>query len=211
MRGVQASPLRHWFLYPDHGIAAGIMAYGFIASVLPVWLLLTPRDYLSSFMKVGAVLLLAAGDHRGEPRLHMPALTPYIHGGGPVFPGTLFPYVFITIACGAISGFHSLIASGTTPKMVDRERDILPISYGAMVLEGFVGVVALIAACALQPADYFAINSRPEVFAKLGMAVQNSIASKPRSARPWRDDRAGRCRSRWAWLTSSPRFRSSAG
>ena len=169
---IQASPLRHWFLYPDHGIAAGIMAYGFIASVLPVWLLLTPRDYLSSFMKVGAVLLLAAGVIVVNPRLHMPALTPYIHGGGPVFPGTLFPYVFITIACGAISGFHSLIASGTTPKMVDRERDILPISYGAMVLEGFVGVVALIAACALQPADYFAINSRPEVFAKLGMAVQ---------------------------------------
>src|SRR5207247_8127038 len=93
------------------------------------------------------------------------------HGGGPVFPGTLFPYVFITIACGAISGFHSLIASGTTPKMIDRERDILLISYGAMVLEGFVGVIALIAACALHPADYFATNSKPEVFAKLGIAV----------------------------------------
>ena len=170
---VQASPLRHWFLYPDHGIAAGIMIYGFVASVLPVWLLLAPRDYLSSFMKIGAVLLLAVGVILVNPRLHMPALTSYIHGGGPVFPGTLFPYVFITIACGAISGFHSLIASGTTPKMIDRERDILPISYGAMVLEGFVGVIALIAACALQPADYFAINARPEVFAKLGMAVQN--------------------------------------
>jgi len=169
---LQASPFRHWFLYPDRGIAAGIMAYGFIASVLPVWLLLTPRDYLSSFMKVGAVLLLALGVIVVNPRLHMPAFTPYVHGGGPVFPGTLFPYVFITIACGAISGFHSLIASGTTPKMIDRERDILPISYGAMVLEGFVGVVALIAACALQPADYFAINSKPEVFARLGMAVQ---------------------------------------
>src|SRR5262249_11637434 len=149
------------------------MAYGFIASVLPVWLLLTPRDYLSSFMKVGAGLLLALGVIVVNPRLHMPAFTPYVHGGGPVFPGPLFPYVFITIACGAISGFHSLIASGTTPKMIDRERDILPISYGAMVLEGFVGVIALIAACALQPADYFAINTRPEVFAKLGMAVQN--------------------------------------
>jgi carbon starvation protein len=103
----------------------------------------------------------------------MPAFTQFTRGGGPVFPGPLFPYVFITIACGAISGFHSLIASGTTPKMIDRERHILPISYGAMVLEGFVGVIALIAACSLHPADYFAINARPEVFAKLGMAVQN--------------------------------------
>ena len=170
---VQHAPFRSWFVYPQHGIAIGIMAYGFIASVLPVWLLLCPRDYLSSFMKVGAVLLLAVGVILVNPRLQMPALTPFIHGGGPVFPGTLFPFVFITIACGAISGFHSLIASGTTPKMIDRERDILPISYGAMVLEGFVGVIALIAACALHPADYFAINARPEVFASLGMAVRD--------------------------------------
>src|SRR5262245_31099371 len=117
---VQGSPLRHWFLYPEHGIAMALMVYGFIASVLPVWLLLAPRDYLSSFMKVGAVLLLALGVIVVNPRLHMPAFTPYIHGGGPVFPGTLFPYVFITIACGAISGFHSLIASGTTPKKIGR-------------------------------------------------------------------------------------------
>jgi len=103
----------------------------------------------------------------------MPAFTPFIHGGGPVIPGPLFPFVFISIACGAISGFHSLIASGTTPKMIDRERHILPISYGAMVLEGFVGVVALVAACALEPADYFAINTPPAVFATLGMAVRN--------------------------------------
>jgi carbon starvation protein len=170
---VQESPLRAWFLVPRNGIALAIMAYGFIASVLPVWMLLCPRDYLSSFMKIGAVALLAVGVILVNPRLQMPALTPFIHGGGPVFPGTLFPFVFITIACGAISGFHSLIASGTTPKMIDRERDILPISYGAMVLEGFVGVVALIAACALHPADYFAINARPEVFEQLGMAVQN--------------------------------------
>jgi len=170
---IQDSPFRGWFLHSDRSIAIGIMAYGFVASVLPVWLLLCPRDYLSSFMKVGAVLLLAVGVIVVNPRLQMPALTPFIHGGGPIFPGTLFPYVFITIACGAISGFHSLIASGTTPKMIDRERDILPISYGAMVLEGFVGVVALIAACALHPADYFAINARPEGFAQLGMTVQN--------------------------------------
>ena len=170
---VQGSPVRHWFIHPDKTIGLGIMVYGFIASVLPVWLLLCPRDYLSSFMKIGAVALLAVGVILLNPRLQMPALTPFILGGGPVFPGPLFPYVFITIACGAISGFHSLIASGTTPKMIDRERHILPISYGAMVVEGFVGVIALIAACALHPADYFAINSKPEVFAGLGMAVQN--------------------------------------
>jgi carbon starvation protein len=170
---VQQSPWRAAFIHPEKSIALAIMTYGFIASVLPVWLLLCPRDYLSSFMKIGAVLLLAVGVIIVNPRLHMPAVTPFIHGGGPVIPGTLFPYVFITIACGAISGFHSLIASGTTPKMIARERDILPISYGAMVLEGFVGVIALVAACALEPADYFAINSRPEVFAGLGMAVRN--------------------------------------
>ncbi|MBI1797883.1 MAG: carbon starvation protein A [Candidatus Eisenbacteria bacterium] len=162
-----------WFTHPAGSIGVAIMVYGFIASVLPVWLLLCPRDYLSSFMKIGAVLLLAVGVILVNPRLQMPAVSAYAAGGGPVFPGALFPYVFITIACGAISGFHSLIASGTTPKMIDRERDILPISYGAMVLEGFVGVIALIAACALAPADYFAINCKPEVFAKLGMAVQN--------------------------------------
>ncbi len=170
---IQQSPLARWFLQPEHGIAAGIMVYGFIASVLPVWLLLAPRDYLSAFMKIGAILLLAVGVIVVNPRLHMPALTSFVHGGGPVIPGPLFPYVFITIACGAISGFHSLIASGTTPKMIDRERHILPISYGAMVLEGFVGVVALIAACALEPADYFAINTPAPVFATLGMAVRH--------------------------------------
>jgi carbon starvation protein len=170
---VHQSPIRSWFLFSRNGIAVAIMVYGFIASVLPVWLLLCPRDYLSSFMKVGAVMLLAVGVILVNPHLQMPAITPYIHGGGPVFPGTVFPFVFITIACGAISGFHSLIASGTTPKMIDRERDILPISYGAMVLEGFVGVIALVAACSLHPADYFAINARPEAFAKLGLAVQN--------------------------------------
>jgi len=170
---IQQSQLSRWFLHPPGTICFAIMAYGFVASVLPVWLLLTPRDYLSSFMKVGAVLLLAIGVILVNPRLRMPAFTPFVRGGGPVFPGTLFPFVFITIACGAISGFHSLIASGTTPKMIDRERHILPISYGAMVLEGFVGVIALIAACALHPADYFAINSKPDVFAGLGMAVHN--------------------------------------
>jgi carbon starvation protein len=170
---VQGSPMRSMFLFDTRQLTLGLMAYGFIASVLPVWLLLAPRDYLSSFLKIGAVVLLAIGVILVNPRLHMPAITPYIHGNGPVFPGQVFPFVFIIIACGAISGFHSLIASGTTPKMIDRERDMLPIAYGAMVLEGFVGVMALVAACSLQPADYFAISVKPEVFAKLGMVVQN--------------------------------------
>ncbi len=170
---VHQSPLAHYFQGSERAIGIGLMVYGFLASVLPVWLLLAPRDYLSSFMKIGAVVLLAVGVILVNPRLQMPAISVYAHGGGPLFPGSLFPFVFITIACGAISGFHSLIASGTTPKMIDRERDILPVGYGAMLFEGFVGVIALIAACSLHPADYFAINSRPEVFAKLGLVVQN--------------------------------------
>jgi carbon starvation protein len=170
---IPGSPIRSFFLHDSKALAGGIMVYGFVASVLPVWLLLCPRDYLSSFMKIGAIALLAVGVIVVNPVLRMPAFNAQFASGGPVFPGPIFPYVFITIACGAISGFHSLIASGTTPKMIDRERDILPISYGAMVLEGFVGVIALVAACALHPADYFAINCRPEVFATLGMHVQN--------------------------------------
>jgi carbon starvation protein len=170
---IQRSPFAARLMLSEHALGITLMTYGFIASVLPVWLLLCPRDYLSSFLKIGAVMLLAVGVIAVNPHLHMPAFTSFVKGGGPVIPGPLFPFVFITIACGAISGFHSLIASGTTPKMIDRERDILPISYGAMVLEGFVGVIALIAACALEPADYFAINARPEVFASLGMAVRH--------------------------------------
>jgi carbon starvation protein len=170
---VPGSPWGAFFVRPEHTIGIGLIAYGFLASVLPVWLLLAPRDYLSTFLKVGAIALLALGVIVVNPRLQMPALTSFAQGGGPVFPGPLFPFVFITIACGAISGFHSLIASGTTPKMIDRERHILPISYGAMLTEGFVGVIALIAACSLHPADYFAINVTPAVFARLGMPVHN--------------------------------------
>ena len=170
---VHESDLRGWFLFSERGITVGLMVYGFVASVLPVWLLLCPRDYLSSFMKIGAMLVLAAGVILVNPKLQMPAITPFAAGGGPVIPGPLFPFVFITIMCGAISGFHSLIASGTTPKMVERERDVLPIAYGAMLLEGFVGVIALVAACALHPADYFAINTSPQVFATLGMTPVN--------------------------------------
>ncbi len=132
--------------------------YAAIASILPVWILLCPRDYLSSYMKIGVIVLLALGIFVAHPDLKMPATTPFIHGGGPVVPGTVWPFVCIVIMCGALSGFHALVSSGTTPKMIARERDILPIGYGAMLLEGFVSITALIAACSLEPGDYFKIN-----------------------------------------------------
>ena len=135
-------------------------AYGFIASVLPVWMLLCPRDYLSSYLKIGTVALLIIGVILVHPNLQMPALTPFTSGGGPVIPGKVYPFVFITIACGAISGFHSLISSGTTPKMIKKETDARMIGYGGMLMEGVVGVVALIAATSLFPGDYFAINTQ---------------------------------------------------
>ncbi|KAF0206864.1 MAG: carbon starvation protein, partial [bacterium] len=139
----------------------------------PVWMLLCPRDYLSSFMKIGTIGFLVLGILIVNPELKMPALTQYVDGSGPIIGGKLFPFVFITIACGAISGFHSLISSGTTPKMIDKESDIRPIAYGAMLIEGLVGVTALLAASALYPGDYFAINAPPEKFATLGMEMQN--------------------------------------
>ena len=134
-------------------------AYGFIASVLPVWMLLCPRDYLSSYLKIGTVAFLILGVIFVHPHLNMPAITPFVAGGGPVIPGKVYPFVFITIACGAISGFHSLVASGTTPKMIAKESDARMIGYGSMLMEGVVGVVALIAATSLFPGDYFAINT----------------------------------------------------
>ncbi|MFL6256497.1 MAG: carbon starvation protein A [Pyrinomonadaceae bacterium] len=134
-------------------------AYGFIASVLPVWMLLCPRDYLSSYLKIGTVAFLILGVILVHPTLNMPAWTPFVNGGGPVIPGKVYPFVFITIACGAISGFHALIASGTTPKMIKQETDARFIGYGGMLMEGVVGVVALIAATSLFPGDYFAINT----------------------------------------------------
>ena len=132
--------------------------YAAIASILPVWVLLCPRDYLSSYMKIGVIVVLAVGIFVAHPDLKMPATTPFIHGGGPVVPGSVWPFVCIVIMCGALSGFHALVSSGTTPKMINRETDILPIGYGAMLLEGFVSVTALVAACALEPGDYFKIN-----------------------------------------------------
>jgi carbon starvation protein len=134
-------------------------AYGFIASVLPVWMLLCPRDYLSSYLKIGTIAFLIIGVILVHPNLNMPAFTPFTAGGGPVIPGKLYPFVFITIACGAISGFHALISSGTTPKMIAKETDTRMIGYGSMLMEGVVGIVALIAATSLFPGDYFAINT----------------------------------------------------
>ena len=147
-------------------------AYGFIASVLPVWMLLCPRDYLSSYLKIGTVAFLIIGVIVVAPHLNMPAFTPFVAGGGPVIPGKVYPFVFITIACGAISGFHALIASGTTPKMIEKETDARMIGYGAMLMEGVVGVVALIAATSLFPGDYFAINTPQKTDAQKAAYVQ---------------------------------------
>jgi carbon starvation protein len=156
---VADSSLAHAFTLSRNALIILMAAYGFIASVLPVWLLLCPRDYLSSYLKLGTIAFLIVGVILVHPNLNMPALTPFTHGGGPVIPGKLYPFVFITIACGAISGFHALIASGTTPKMIAKESDARMIGYGSMLMEGVVGVVALIAATSLFPGDYFAINT----------------------------------------------------
>jgi carbon starvation protein len=170
---IASSSFGHYFLFGRTELILLMAGYGFIASVLPVWLLLAPRDYLSSFMKIGTIALLIVGVIVVNPVLQMPAFSEFTGGGGPIVPGPLFPFAFITIACGAISGFHALIASGTTPKMIDRESDIRVIGYGAMLTEGVVGIVSIIAACAMAPGDYFAINTPPAVFATLGMAVTN--------------------------------------
>ena len=156
---VADSSLANTFTLSRNTLIILMAAYGFIASVLPVWMLLCPRDYLSSYLKIGTIAFLIIGVILVHPNLNMPALTPFTHGGGPVIPGKLYPFVFITIACGAISGFHALIASGTTPKMIAKETDARMIGYGSMLMEGVVGVVALIAATSLFPGDYFAINT----------------------------------------------------
>jgi carbon starvation protein len=168
-----ASAVGQWFHLSREQLIVAMAAYGFVASVLPVWMLLCPRDYLSSFLKIGTIAFLALAVMLVNPALQIPAVTEFASGGGPIIPGPLFPFAFITIACGAISGFHALIASGTTPKMIDRESDIRPIGYGAMLIEGLVGIISLIAATAMFPGDYFAINAPPAAFAGLGIPVVN--------------------------------------
>ncbi|MCI1821137.1 MAG: carbon starvation protein A [Megasphaera sp.] len=170
---IPGSVLAPYFTFNLTQLEIMLAVYGFIASVLPVWLLLAPRDYLSTYMKIGTIAALAVGILIVAPTIRMPALTEFCAGGGPVIKGSVIPFVFITIACGAISGFHSLISTGTTPKMLTNERQILPIGYGAMLTESFISMMALIAATSLHPSDYFAINSTQSAFAALGIQVQD--------------------------------------
>jgi carbon starvation protein len=165
------SGLSHWLLFDKPTLSLMLPIYAFIASILPVWVLMCPRDYLSSYMKIGVMMVLAVGIFLAHPTLKMPATTPFLNGG-PVVSGAVWPFVCIVIMCGALSGFHALIASGTTPKMLYRESDIRPIAYGAMVVEGFVAVTALVAACALPPGDYFAMNVAQDKPAQRAAYVQ---------------------------------------
>ncbi len=193
---IPGSELEPYFSLSREATVFALAAYGFVAAVLPVWLLLAPRDYLSTFLKIGTILLLVAGVIIANPKLQAPAVSPYFAaGGGPYFDGPIFPYVFICIMCGAISGFHALVSSGTTPKMIDRESDVRMIGYGAMLMEGLVGVVALIAAAALPNAMYYDINidlaRRPDFLAKHRDFAQFHPGRRSRLARRSRRRRRG--------------------
>ncbi len=173
----QLPAVRGYFDWNGPDLAWAVIIYGFAAAVLPVWLLLAPRDYLSTFLKLGTVFMLAIAVVFLAPEIKMPAVTRFIDGSGPIFGGTLFPFVFITIACGAISGFHSLVASGTTPKMIENEKQIRLVGYGSMMLESFVALMAMIAATMLDPGVYFAINTAAGVVGSAPAAAVATISS----------------------------------